>query len=156
VDLSTAILTLSENGDLQRIHDKWLNPGTCSSQSTDVGADRLNLSSFWGLFLISGVACFVALLIYFARILCQFCEYHDGGGNEGEGGVFPDPERSLRRPARLSSIRDLMSFVDMKEAEVKRAIRSRSGERRLDRSMGGSSISEGPSLSRPSSIMSPV
>ncbi|PUZ68153.1 hypothetical protein GQ55_2G002300 [Panicum hallii var. hallii] len=156
VDLSTAILTLSENGDLQRIHDKWLNPGTCSSQSTDVGADRLNLSSFWGLFLISGVACFVALFIYFARILCQFCEYHDGGGNEGEGGVFPDPERSLRRPARLSSIRDLMSFVDMKEAEVKRAIRSRSGERRLDRSMGGSSISEGPSLSRPSSIMSPV
>ncbi|RLN34333.1 glutamate receptor 3.4-like [Panicum miliaceum] len=158
VDLSTAILTLSENGDLQRIHDKWLSPGTCSSQSTDVGADRLNLSSFWGLFLISGVACFVALLIYFARILCQFCEYHDGGGgNDDEGGgVFPDPERSLRRPARLSSIRDLMSFVDMKEAEVKRTIRSRSGERRLDRSMGGSSISEGPSLSRPSSIMSPV
>ena len=161
VDLSTAILTLSENGDLQRIHDKWLSPGTCSSQSTDVGADRLNLSSFWGLFLISGVACFVALLIYFARILCQFCEYHDGGnggrgGSDQGGGVFPDPERSLRRPARLSSIRDLMSFVDMKEAEVKRAIRSRSGERRLDRSMGGSSISEGPSLSRPSSITSPV
>ncbi|KAG2631170.1 hypothetical protein PVAP13_2NG004900 [Panicum virgatum] len=158
VDLSTAILTLSENGDLQRIHDKWLSPGTCSSQSTDVGADRLNLSSFWGLFLISGVACFVALLIYFARILCQFCEYHDGGrgGSDEGGGVFPDPERSLRRPARLSSLRDLMSFVDMKEAEVKRAIRSRSGERRLDRSMGGSSISEGPSLSRPSSITSPV
>jgi ionotropic glutamate receptor len=153
VDLSTAILTLSEDGDLQRIHDKWLDPGTCDSQSAGVGsaADRLNLNSFWGLFLICGVACFVALLIYFARILCQFCEYHhDGGG--GEDGEPPDPEGSVRRPARLGSIRDLMSFVDMKEAEVKRAIRSRSGERRLDRSMGASSISE----SRPSSVMSPV
>ncbi|KAF8695535.1 hypothetical protein HU200_037381 [Digitaria exilis] len=156
VDLSTAILTLSETGDLQRIHDKWLNPGTCSSQSTDaVGADRLNLNSFWGLFLISGVACFIALIIYFARILCQFCKYHGGGGGSSDEAAFPDPERSLRRPARLSSIRDLMSFVDMKEAEAKRAIRSRSGDRRLDRSIGGSSTSEGPSLSRPSS-MSPV
>ncbi|CAN6209084.1 unnamed protein product [Urochloa humidicola] len=155
VDLSTAILTLSENGDLQRIHDKWLSPGTCDAQSTsDVAADRLNLSSFWGLFLICGVACFLALLIYFARILCQFCDYH----HEGHAGV-DDPERTLRRPARLASIRDLMSFVDMKEAEVKRAIRSRSGDRGLDRSVGGaSSISEGPSstLSRPSSSMSPV
>ncbi|CAD6221787.1 unnamed protein product [Miscanthus lutarioriparius] len=162
VDLSTAILTLSENGDLQRIHDKWLNPGTCASQSTDgVGADRLNLGSFWGLFLICGVACFIALLIYFARILCQFCEYHGtgttaGAAQEDDGaGPFPDQQRSLRRPARLTSIRDLMSFVDMKEAEVKRAIRSRS-DRRLDGSMGGRSYtSEGPSLSRPSS-MSPV
>ncbi|CAM0151661.1 unnamed protein product [Urochloa decumbens] len=152
VDLSTAILTLSENGDLQRIHDKWLSPGTCDAQSTsDVAADRLNLSSFWGLFLICGVACFVALLVYLARILCQFCDYHH------DQGLSPEMERSLRRPARLGSIRDLMSFVDMKEAEVKRAIRSRSGERRLDRSMGASSVSEGPSsLSRPSSSMSPV
>ncbi|KAJ1287331.1 hypothetical protein BS78_02G001700 [Paspalum vaginatum] len=169
VDLSTAILTLSENGDLQRIHDKWLNPGTCASQSqsSGVGADRLNLGSFWGLFLICGVACFLALLIYFARILCQYGEYSSttnvGGG---EDGVFPaiplppapsdDPDhRRRRRPARLRSICDLMSFVDMKEAEVKRAIRSRSGERRLDSSIGRGSISdEGPS-SRPSS-MSPV
>ncbi|CAL5092211.1 unnamed protein product [Urochloa decumbens] len=160
VDLSTAILTLSENGDLQRIHDKWLSPGTCDAQSTsDVAADRLNLSSFWGLFLICGVACFVALLVYLARILCQFCDYHhDTNGAGDQEGLSPEMERSLRRPARLRSIRDLMSFVDMKEAEVKRAIRSRSGERRLDRSMGASSVSEGPSssLSRPSSSMSPV
>ncbi|KAL6647241.1 hypothetical protein ACP70R_014678 [Stipagrostis hirtigluma subsp. patula] len=155
VDLSTAILTLSENGDLQRIHDKWLNPGTCASQSGDIGAERLNLSSFWGLFLICGVACFIALLIYFARILCQFSEYHREGGSGGDdGGAFPEPVRSVRRPAKLKSIRELMTFVDMKEKEAKLAIRSKSGERRLDRSIG-SSASEGPSLSRPSS-MSPV
>ncbi|KAL6880353.1 hypothetical protein ACP4OV_011918 [Aristida adscensionis] len=151
VDLSTAILTLSENGDLQRIHDKWLNPGTCAAQGADVAADRLNLGSFWGLFLICGAACFLALLVYFARILCQYAEYNRGAG---DGGAFPDPERSVRRPARLKSIRELITFVDMKEKEVKMAIRSKSGERRLDRSVG-SSASEGPSLSRPSSMSPP-
>lgn len=151
VDLSTAILTLSENGDLQRIHDKWLNAGTCSSQDTDVAADRLSLSSFWGLFLICGVACFIALLIYFARILCQYGEYHRDGADTVS---FPDAQRSLRRPARLTSIRDLITFVDMKEKEVKMAIRSKSGDRRS--SIGGSSVSEGPpSLSRPSSMSPP-
>ncbi|GJN10567.1 hypothetical protein PR202_ga28672 [Eleusine coracana subsp. coracana] len=158
VDLSTAILTLSENGDLQRIHDKWLSAGTCASQGSDdaAGADRLNLSSFWGLFLICGAACFLALLVYFARTLCQYCQYHR------QDPSFPaDAQRSLRRPARLTSIRDLITFVDMKEKEVKMAIRSSksAGETRLS-SMGGSSVSEeGPassiSLSRPSS-MSPA
>ncbi|KAD7479147.1 hypothetical protein E3N88_02283 [Mikania micrantha] len=31
-DMSTAILKLSENGELQRIHDKWLMRSACSSQ----------------------------------------------------------------------------------------------------------------------------
>ncbi|KAF3337044.1 glutamate receptor 3.5-like protein [Carex littledalei] len=48
VDLSTAILTLSENGELQRIHDQWLNSnGGCSSENTDIESNRLSLSSFW-------------------------------------------------------------------------------------------------------------
>nr|BAC10393.1 glutamate receptor, ionotropic kainate 5 precursor-like protein [Oryza sativa Japonica Group] len=129
VDLSTAILTLSENGDLQRIHDKWLSPGQCASQGTDVGADRLNLSSFWGLFLICGVACFIALLIFFFRTLRQYFRYHghadidDDDDSENKATPFPvdgGERMSSRRPARLASIRDLMTFVDMKEAEVKR------------------------------------
>ncbi|XP_015576348.1 glutamate receptor 3.6 isoform X2 [Ricinus communis] len=54
VDMSTAILKLSENGDLQRIHDKWLTRSACSSTSTKLEVDRLQLRSFWGLFLICG------------------------------------------------------------------------------------------------------
>ncbi|KAL5198118.1 hypothetical protein ABZP36_001630 [Zizania latifolia] len=150
VDLSTAILTLSENGDLQRIHDKWLSPGQCASQGNDIGADRLNLSSFWGLFLICGIACFIALLIFFARTLRQYCKYHGDGDGDGEmDPSFPADQRSARRPARLSSIRDLMTFVDMKEAEVKRRKKmyQDSSVRRLDRSMPGSSVSGAPSAS---------
>ncbi|XP_048556900.1 glutamate receptor 3.5-like [Triticum urartu] len=135
VDLSTAILTLSENGDLQRIHDKWLNPGQCdSSQGGDVAADRLNLSSFWGLFLISGVACFIALVIFFTRILCQYGKYNQG---DDEGGTPPE-DCPVRRPERLRSIRDLITFVDMKEEEAKRAIKRKSSDDRRDRSIASS------------------
>ena len=119
--MSTAILTLSENGDLQRIHDKWLNPGTCASQSTDgVGTDRLNLGSFWGLFLICGLACLVALVIFFLRIFCQYNRY----SNQVEA-QFPEPQQILNRPARLTTIKSLISFVDKKEEEVKNALKKR-------------------------------
>ncbi|GAA0143467.1 transmembrane signal receptor [Lithospermum erythrorhizon] len=72
VDMSTAILKLSENGDLQRIHDKWLLRSACSSQNTKLEVDRLELKSFSGLFVICGVACLIALLVYFILILRQF------------------------------------------------------------------------------------
>ncbi|OIW14778.1 hypothetical protein TanjilG_05399 [Lupinus angustifolius] len=71
VDLSTAILQLSETGDLQRIHDKWMTRSTCSLDDDEIDADRLKLQSFWGLFLICGIACFIALVIYFLQIMVQ-------------------------------------------------------------------------------------
>lgn len=122
VDLSTAILRLSENGDLQRIHDKWLPPTGCSSQDSGIGSNRLSLGSFWGLFLISGLACLVALIIFFARILCQYNEYSSSQETVG----IPESERSFKRPMRLTSIKDLIAFVDKKEQEVKSVIKQKS------------------------------
>lgn len=72
VDLSTAILTLSENGDLQRIHDKWLIRSGCSTDNAELESDRLHLKSFWGLFLICGAACFIAIFIYFCQVFRRF------------------------------------------------------------------------------------
>ncbi|MDG6100465.1 transporter substrate-binding domain-containing protein, partial [Alteromonas sp. ZYF713] len=66
-DMSTAILKLSENGELQRIHDKWLMRSACSSQNTKFEVDQLELKSFQGLFFICGLACFIALIIYIAQ-----------------------------------------------------------------------------------------
>lgn len=43
VDTSTAILTLSENGDLQRIHDQWLSKKACNSESSDSELDQFVL-----------------------------------------------------------------------------------------------------------------
>ncbi|XP_045798454.1 glutamate receptor 3.3-like [Trifolium pratense] len=54
VDLSTAILELAENRDLQRIHDKWLLSSACRSQGAKLEVDRLNLRCYSIAFLYIG------------------------------------------------------------------------------------------------------
>ncbi|XP_059638399.1 glutamate receptor 3.3 [Cornus florida] len=109
VDMSTAILTLSENGDLQRIHDKWLTRSTCSLESAEIESDRLHLKSFWGLFLVCGITCFLAVFIYFLQIMRKF---HRAARDESasNGGVSS-------RSRRLQS---LLSLMDQKENHSKR------------------------------------
>ncbi|XP_072988214.1 glutamate receptor 3.5-like [Typha latifolia] len=135
MDLSTAILTLSENGDLQKIHDKWLTRTGCISQDSVIDSNRLSLGSFWGLFLICGLACLIALIIFFLRVRCQFNKYYSQ--NEVE---CPDPERSVKPPMRLTSIRELISFVDRREEEIKNAIKRKSSDkqRQIDHSFHSS------------------
>ncbi|KAG2637397.1 hypothetical protein PVAP13_2NG515400 [Panicum virgatum] len=118
-DLSTAILTLSENGNLQRIHDEWLSGTECSADNNGAASNSLSLSSFWGLFLICGLACLIALVIFFLRIYCQYSRY----SNQVEV-QYPEPE-IVSRSARLTTIKSLISFVDKKEEEVKNALKQR-------------------------------
>ncbi|KAL8137948.1 hypothetical protein V2J09_003949 [Rumex salicifolius] len=121
IDMSTAILQLSENGNLQRIHDKWLMRSGCSSDASLVDENQLSLQSFWGLFLICGIACSVALGIFFFRVACQYRRYS------------PETEEEMReieaaepvRPNRMTSFKGLIGFVDKKEAEVKDKLRSK-------------------------------
>ncbi|XP_060192081.1 glutamate receptor 3.6-like isoform X2 [Lycium barbarum] len=115
IDMSTALLKLSENGELQRIHDKWLSGIACTSQNTKLAVDRLQLKSFSGLFFICGLACFLALLIYFVKIACQYCQYYPN--SESSGGS-----------SRSGRLQTFFSFVDEKEESV----RSRSKRRQLD------------------------
>ncbi|XP_072985700.1 glutamate receptor 3.1-like isoform X1 [Typha latifolia] len=111
IDLSTAILTLSENGDLQRIHDKWLIRSSCSLQNNELESDQLQLKSFWGLFLICGIACALALIIYFFLVLQQFRKHvtvEDIDSTSSQGN-----SRSGR------SLQAFLSFVDEKEVDAK-------------------------------------
>ncbi|KAL8506754.1 hypothetical protein ACS0TY_017594 [Phlomoides rotata] len=126
VDLSTAILQLSENGELQRIHDKWLSRNGCSVQTNPIDDNRLSLKSFWGLFLICGIACFLALVVFFCRVCWQFSRYSTHG--EPHNVEAPEPTTPSRRTLRTPSFKDLMVFVDKKEADIKEAIRRKSGE----------------------------
>ena len=75
--MSTAILTLSENGQLQKIHDLWLLTSNCPSNSNQADSSQLSLSSFWGLFLITGLASILSLIIYMIRLLLQFIQRHN-------------------------------------------------------------------------------
>ncbi|KAK7311028.1 hypothetical protein RJT34_08890 [Clitoria ternatea] len=105
VDMSTAILQLSETGDLQRIHDKWMTRSTCSLDNAEIDSDRLQLKSFWGLFLICGIACFIAIVLHFMQIMLQFWRYAPSANSiSGRLQRFlslidekEDPSRSKRR-----------------------------------------------------------
>ncbi|KAK9677948.1 hypothetical protein RND81_11G177500 [Saponaria officinalis] len=115
VDLSTAILQLSENGELQRVHEKWLSHQGCTSQ-TSAEDSRLSLKSFWGLFLICGATCVLAIAIFFSRIYCQYTRYApEVGEDEIETALPVRPSRRLSS----ASFKNLMDFIDTKEAEIK-------------------------------------
>ncbi|XP_050222114.1 glutamate receptor 3.2-like isoform X2 [Mercurialis annua] len=103
IDMSTAILTLSENGDLQKLHSKWLARKVCGSQISESGSEQLQIQSFWGLFLICGVACFLALFIYFCMMLRQFSRYSP---------EVSDP--SIGASSRSRRIQTFLSFADDK------------------------------------------
>lgn len=125
VDLSTAILQLSENGELQRIHDKWLSNEECSSQLSQVDENRLSLSSFWGLFLISGIACFVALTVFFFRTFCQYRRYDPEEKEEDDNEID-----SPRRPPRPGCL----VFIDKKEEDIKEALKRKDSKPRASNS----------------------
>ncbi|KAK3232024.1 hypothetical protein Dsin_003905 [Dipteronia sinensis] len=133
VDLSTAILALAENGDLQRIHDKWLLESSCTMESAELESDRLHLKSFWGLFLICGIACFIALFIYFMQIIHQLrtADPPDSISSEPSSG----PSRHFQRFFSLMDEKEDPSKSKSKRAKVERS----SFENDRDEELGGHS-----------------
>lgn len=115
--MSTALLTLSENGELQKIHDKWLKRKFCSLQNSEEDSDQLHLRSFWGLFLVCGVACFVALAIYFCLTLRSFKRFsrHSLEPYNEDG----DQPSSSIRATTSERIKRFLSFADEK-ADISR------------------------------------
>ncbi|XP_019447367.1 PREDICTED: glutamate receptor 3.4-like [Lupinus angustifolius] len=129
IDLSTAILQLSENGDLQKIHDKWLLKQDCVVEFSDDESYKLSLSSFWVLFLIIGIACFIALTVFFIKVMCQYNKFNpDPDEEHGDDKVQVQPAR-FKRPMLTTSFRELMDFVDKREVDIKDILR-RSKKRR--------------------------
>uniref|UniRef100_A0A2N9GVN0 Glutamate receptor n=1 Tax=Fagus sylvatica TaxID=28930 RepID=A0A2N9GVN0_FAGSY len=123
IDMSTAILKLSENGDLQRIHDKWLMSSACTSQSTTFEVDRLQLKSFWGLFAICGFACLLALLVYLIMMVRQFSRH------------YSDDVESSGSSSGSKRIQTFLTFVDEKEVDVKNRSKRRQMEKASNRSV---------------------
>ncbi|KAF9682118.1 hypothetical protein SADUNF_Sadunf05G0075000 [Salix dunnii] len=124
VDMSAAILKLSEGGELQRIHDKWLQRNACSSEGAKEDVSRLHLKSFWGLFLMCGVACLLSLLLYLITILRKFSVYSE------------DTEPSSRLTSS-PGLRTFFSFVSEKEEDIIRRSKKRRMESASNRVRGG-------------------
>ncbi|CAI9786502.1 unnamed protein product [Fraxinus pennsylvanica] len=124
IDLSTAILSLSENGDLQRIHDKWLTKSACSSDNTVIESDGLELKSFWSLYLLCGMACIIALLIYFLQIVRKYRQ-----------SVTAESISDGRGTPHSRRFRTILSLIDGKED-----LSSDAKRRKIDRSIDQSII----------------
>lgn len=139
--MSTAILQLSENGDLQKIHDKWLLKHDCSTQG-DVDSNELSLSSFWGLFLICGIACVLALIAFSIKVFCQYTKFSPPEPEHDEEEISSPNRPKVKRLFRsTTSFRDLIYFVDKKEKEIKEILRQKSKKRRRSMSSDGQSSS---------------
>ncbi|XP_021292757.1 glutamate receptor 3.4-like [Herrania umbratica] len=136
VDLSTAILQLSENGDLQKIHNKWLTHSECTMQINQVDENKLSLSSFWGLFLICGIACILALTAFCCNIITQYRKFTPEG-EEAEAEEI-EPARSSRRSIGSGSFKQIMDFVDRKETEIKEMLKRKNSNESKQQSIHGS------------------
>lgn len=98
-DFSEAILTISENGDLKRLEERWFNQLTsCSNyNSTTTEVDSLGLQSFWGLYLISGATSTLCFLFFLVRVIKKYCDSFRGN----PGTMTPSRKGAWNRMARF-------------------------------------------------------
>nr|TKS00117.1 glutamate receptor 2.1-like [Populus alba] len=71
-DISRAILNMIEGDKMKEIQDKWFgNQTSCPDSGTSVSSNTLSIKSFWGLFLIAGIAALSALIIFIVMFVHQ-------------------------------------------------------------------------------------
>ncbi|KAL8255281.1 hypothetical protein R6Q59_033502 [Mikania micrantha] len=74
--LSLSIMQLSENGKLQEIHDKWFCERGCSSGVViENEPNQLQMSSFYGLYMICGIFSVTALVLFLLQTIRQYIYY---------------------------------------------------------------------------------
>ncbi|KAJ6361215.1 hypothetical protein OIU78_001788 [Salix suchowensis] len=63
--MSRAILNVTEGDKMEKIEKAWFGEKSgCPESSTSISSNSLSLKSFWGLFLIAGLAASLALIIF--------------------------------------------------------------------------------------------
>lgn len=117
IDMSTAILKLSENGKMQEIRKKWFcKSGICPTERRrDPDPNQLHLSSFWGLYLLCGVASIVALVVFLSRAVGQYVRYKK---RQMEAASTTIPDSSKNKFFQV--IFSFFDFIDEKEEAIKR------------------------------------
>lgn len=121
-DLSRAILNLTESEEIAEIERKWFgDQTTCADESSPFGSQSLDFVNFWGLFVITGSASVLSLVIYVVSFLYKNRRHLDDAAIE---------DSSLK--GRVQSVAILYDQKDMNS----HALRKGSAVRR--RSMAGS------------------
>ncbi|KAK6927703.1 Ionotropic glutamate receptor [Dillenia turbinata] len=63
-DVSRAVLNVTEGDKMEQIEKAWLGDPSSCSYSTTISSNSLAVHSFWGLFLIAGLASILALITF--------------------------------------------------------------------------------------------
>ncbi|XP_050206201.1 glutamate receptor 3.7 isoform X2 [Mercurialis annua] len=115
IDMSTAILQLSETGKLQKIHEKWFCKKGCPEEKRQKSEpNQLNLTSFWGLYLLCGIVSLAAILLFLLRALRQFLRFK-------RRQILQASPSIISPSTRFSHvIFHFLDFVDEKEEAIKR------------------------------------
>ncbi|CDY48271.1 BnaA05g10830D [Brassica napus] len=130
VDMSTAILQLSEEGKLENIRKKWLTYShECLMQIADKENYQISVQSFWGLFLICGIVWFIVLTLFCWKVFWQ-CERLRTEEEGDEVRVSEEASSSRSgRSLRAASFKDLIKVVDKREAEIKEMLKQKSSKK---------------------------
>ncbi|KAJ1380976.1 Solute-binding protein family 3/N-terminal domain of MltF [Sesbania bispinosa] len=70
-DISRAILNVTQGDKMRAIENAWFKESSCVESNTEISSNSLGLESFWGLFLVAGIASLLALLIFALTFLYQ-------------------------------------------------------------------------------------
>ncbi|KAK2414371.1 glutamate receptor 2.5 [Trifolium repens] len=71
-DISRAILNVTQGGKMRTIENAWFKEPSCLLSNSEMSSNNnLGLESFWGLFLIAGIASLLALLICVVTFVYQ-------------------------------------------------------------------------------------
>ncbi|ESQ51824.1 hypothetical protein EUTSA_v10016205mg [Eutrema salsugineum] len=132
VDMSTAILQLSEEGKLEKICKKWLTYShECTMQISDTEDYQISVQSFWGLFLICGIVWFIALTLFCWKVFWQWQRLRpeEEDSDEVRTSEEAGPSRSGRSLKPAASFKDLIRVVDKREAEIKEILKQKSSKK---------------------------
>ncbi|CAI9782036.1 unnamed protein product [Fraxinus pennsylvanica] len=123
-DVSDALLTLMEDGKLNRLKEKWFGPpDSCSNSDANSETERLSFRSFWGLYLVSAAIstlCFLISALQLLKKKLKFCEEHARDVTQIVEGV-PNTTNRLEQyfhGGRPKSLRRRSTFNFSKGAET--------------------------------------
>ncbi|KAG5225124.1 glutamate receptor [Salix suchowensis] len=107
-NISREILNMIEGDKMKDLQEKWFGDQTSPDSGTSVSSNSLSMKTFWGLFLIAGIASLLALIIFMVMFVHQ----------EGRVVLIPSDSttsiwRKIRHLFSIFNQRDFTSHIEM-------------------------------------------
>uniref|UniRef100_A0A5B7BUJ8 Glutamate receptor n=1 Tax=Davidia involucrata TaxID=16924 RepID=A0A5B7BUJ8_DAVIN len=119
IDMSTAILRLSESGELQNIYKKWFCRTGCFTEKRHQSKlNQLPLSSFGGLFLLCALFLLIAILVFLLRTVRQFVQCKRRQMDPSSSSSSTSSESFSTQCSHV--MRNYFNFIDKKEDTIKK------------------------------------